>query len=310
MILYEKDTLTLAALAAASLVILWLSFALWRARRELRRLRGPRTVTSMAKEEDDEPDALPGPSVNTLLLIESDDDLRGRLADALDGEFGLRVARTARDVLELAREANPDIAVLGMTPRGDSRNDELCRALKGDIETSHIPVVLLSGLGESVDIVHGLEAGATDYIVKPVDLAVLKARLRSILANRQRLRHTLLAADEPADAAELDTTTLDREFLDQVIDTIHQNIGNPELSIAELGRRMGMSRTAIFNKIKNLTGQTPNEFVRIVRLNKARELLLTRQYLVGEAAREVGFVDSKYFSTVFKKQFGISPSEV
>ena len=187
--------------------------------------------------------------------------------------------------------------------------DELCRILKSSIDTSHIPVILLTALSERENIIFGLEAGASDYIIKPFDLSVLKVRIRNILQNRQHLRDTVLSLNARPEETDY-TSQLDKEFLDKVMEVIHEELSNSEFSINDFCRMLGMSRTSVYNKIKTLTGQGPNDFIRIVRLNKAKELLESRKYSIGEVSTMVGFSDPKYFSTCFKKQFGASPSKI
>ena len=187
--------------------------------------------------------------------------------------------------------------------------DELCRILKSSVDTSHIPIILLTALSERENIIFGLEAGANDYIIKPFDLSVLKVRIRNILQNRQHLRETVLAMDAYPEETDY-TSQLDKEFLDKVMKVIEEELSDSEFSINDFCRMLGMSRTSVYNKIKTLTGQGPNDFIRIVRLNKAKELLVSRKYSIGEVANMVGFSDPKYFSTCFKKQFGTSPSKI
>ena len=141
-----------------------------------------------------------------------------------------------------------------------------------------------------------------------ISLSVLKVRLRNILQNRQHLRDTVLSSDIPVNEIDY-SSQLDKEFLDSAMAAIDENMTNPEFSINDFCRALGMSRTSVYNKIKTLTGQGPNDFIRIVRLNKSKELLLSQKYSVGEVACMVGFSDPKYFSTCFKKQFGTSPSK-
>jgi YesN/AraC family two-component response regulator len=251
--------------------------------------------------------------LDILLLAADDTTMRASLITDLSADFHIYTADNGVQALEMAREMNPDIVVADLV-MPVMRGDELCRQLKSSVETSHIPVVMLSSLGEGIDIIRGLEAGASDYIIKPFDLAVLKVRLHNILVSRQQLRQTILATEDEAKEANLhanlDTNRLDREFLDKALAIIYEEMSNADFSIVELGRRLAMSRTTTFNKIKTLTGQTPNEFIRIIRLNHAKELLLTHKYLINEVAFMVGFPDPKYFSTSFKRQFGISPSKI
>lgn len=187
--------------------------------------------------------------------------------------------------------------------------DELCRVIKSSVETSHIPVILLSARSEREYIIAGLESGANDYITKPFDLSVLKARIRNIIQSRKHLHEIVLnMKEQPADTDY--ASQLDKEFLDKVMAFIREELANTEFSINDLCRKLGMSRTSFYNKIKALTGQSPNDFIRIMRLNTAKEMLLTQKYNIGEVADMVGFNDPKYFSTCFKRHFGISPSKI
>ena len=158
------------------------------------------------------------------------------------------------------------------------------------------------------DIVAGLEAHADDYVVKPFDIIVLKARIRNILESRRQLgNRMLLSESEPAE--EDFTNELDRTFMGKVLEAVDARISDSEFSVNDLCTELGMSRTSVYNKVKSLTGQSLNEYIRIVRLNRSKELLSTRRYNISEVAYMVGFSDPKYFSTCFKKQFGISPSK-
>jgi DNA-binding response OmpR family regulator len=317
MIRYEESVLMIALILALILALIFIGYlllALRRAKLELRQVL-PRPAEEQPTEAGEEKTAQAEAEANasaptdSLLLVGNNDNAHQLLASQLSEDFRVYTPATASQALELVQEVNPDIVVSDVLMEG-MRGEELCRRLKRSIETSHIPVVLLSRLGESIDIIHGLEAGATDYIVKPFDLSVLKARLHNILLNRQRLRKAILDTEEHVKEANLDTNDLDREFLDKALSIIHAELANADFSIVELGRRLAMSRTAVFNKIKSLTGQTPNEFIRIIRLNHAKELLLTHRYHLNEVALMVGFPDDNYFSTRFKRQFGLSPSQV
>lgn len=243
-----------------------------------------------------------------LLLAEDDKDLRDFLVERLSNDYQVINVPDGGKALEYAKEMNPDIIISDVMMPVIS-GDELCRIITSSIETSHIPVVLLSALGEKEDVIKGLEAGATDYITKPFDLSVLKIRLKNILQNRQHIRDTIFKSDKKNEEIEYNSQ-LDKEFLDKAIELVNAELDNAEYSINEFCQSLCMSRTSVYNKIKALTGQGPNDFIRIIRLNKAKELLETRKYPVNEISFMVGFSDPKYFSTCFKKQFGISPSKV
>ena len=245
---------------------------------------------------------------NVLLLAEDDADMREYLVESLSSEFKVVAVPDGGKALETAREINPDIIISDIVIPV-LEGDELRLILKSSVDTSHIPIILLTALSERENIIFGLEAGANDYIIKPFDLSVLKVRIRNILQNRQHLRETVLAMDAQPEETDY-TSQLDKEFLDKVMKVIEEELSDSEFSINDFCRMLGMSRTSVYNKIKTLTGQGPNDFIRIVRLNKAKELLVSRKYSIGEVANMVGFSDPKYFSTCFKKQFGTSPSKI
>ena len=188
------------------------------------------------------------------------------------------------------------------------RGDEVCRQLKSSIDTSHIPFILLSALSEKENVILGLESGANDYIIKPFDFNILEARIRNILQSRELLRKQILSAQTGLEGLDY-TNRMDKEFLEKVIQTIEENLSNVDFTIDELCSIMAMSRTSIYNKMKTLTNRSPNDFIRIIRLNKAKELLRTRKHTIAEVSYIVGFSDPKYFSTSFKKQFNVSPSK-
>lgn len=244
---------------------------------------------------------------NRIFIIDDDADLRNFLKETLGAEYDVSVFDNPSELLDRIHTESPDLIIADMMmPR--LRGDELCRIIKTDISTSHIPVILLSGLTARRDIVSGLEAHADDYIVKPFDLIVLKARIRNIIKNRQRLNRQVLAEDSKPEDAEY-TSELDRQFMVSVMEKLNASLADSEFSVGDLCAQLGMSRTSVYNKIRSITGQSVNEFIRIVRLNKSKELLSTGLHNVSEVAYMVGFADPKYFSTCFKKQFGVSPSK-
>lgn len=245
---------------------------------------------------------------NVLLLVEDNKDMQEYLTENLSKEYEVVYASDGGRALELAREINPDIIISDVVMPVLS-GCEMCRILKSSIETSHIPIILLTALREREYVIAGLEAGANDYIVKPFDFSVLKIRIRNILQSRQHLRETVLSSDNTPEDVDY-SSLLDKEFLDKTIFIINEELSNAEFSVFDFCKRLGMSRTSVYNKLKTLTGQSPNDFIRIVRLNKSKELLLSRRYSIGEVSFMVGFSDSKYFSTCFKKQYGISPSKI
>ncbi len=250
----------------------------------------------------------PSPAKNVLLLAEDDKDTREYLTENLSKEYEVVSVPDGVQALKLAKDINPDIIISDVIMPG-LEGDEMCRILKSSMNTSHIPIILLTALSERENVISGLEAGANDYIIKPFDFSVLKVRIRNILQSRQHLRETVLSLESSPEEVDY-TSQLDREFLDRTIEIINQELSNPEFSISDFCRMLGMSRTSVYNKLKTLTDQSPNDFIRIIRLNRSKELLTSRKYTIGEVSYMVGFSDPKYFSTCFKKQFGVSPSKV
>jgi DNA-binding response OmpR family regulator len=169
------------------------------------------------------------------------------------------------------------------------------------------PCIFITAKDAVAERVRGLNSGADDYIVKPFDMSVLKARIRNILNERQRLREAILYSNN-ASARNEYSNKLDKEFMDKVISVVQKELSNSEFQINDLCRELAMSRTAFYNKLKSLTGQGPNDFIRIYRLERSKEYLADHRYSIAEVSDMVGFSDAKYFSVCFKKQFGLSPS--
>lgn len=243
----------------------------------------------------------------TILVVEDDDVVREYLVRNLSQTFDVLDAADGGEGLDMARENNPDIVISDvMMPV--MTGYELCHRLRESVETSHIAIILVSALTERENIIYGLEAGADDYLTKPFDMAILLTRIQTILKRRQAYRDSAASANY---VSRIDyKSQIDREFMDRTMDIIKQRSSNSDFSINDLCIELGMSRSSVYNKIKTLTGKGPNEIIKVVRLNNARELLLSHGYNVGEVAFMVGFSDPKYFSTCFKKQFGVSPNKI
>ena len=244
---------------------------------------------------------------NCIMVVEDDGDTLAYIRSSLESEFTVCTAPDGRSALDVICEKNPDIVISDVLMPIMNGYD-LCRNIKSDISTSHIPVLLLTGMTDRESVIRGLESGADDYIIKPFDMAVLKARLKNILSERQRLREAFLYSNT-ATARNEYSNKLDQEFIDKVVSVVQKELANPEFQIVDLCRELAMSRTAFYNKLKSLTGQGPNDFIRNFRLEKSKDYLAEHRYSIAEVSDMVGFSDAKYFSICFKKQFGISPSK-
>ena len=243
-----------------------------------------------------------------ILIVEDNDEMRSYLSDILSKEHHVIEVNDGQQAIEQIHKINPDIIISDiLMPR--LNGDKMCKILKSSIETSHIPVILLTALNDKENIIKGFECGADDYITKPFDALVLKVRIRNIIENREKHRKSLYSDDKREDETGY-TNSLDKEFMDKVTSLIETELSNPEFSINDLCLSVGMSRTSFYHKIKALTGIAPNNYIKTFRLNKSKTLLKSKKYNISEVAVIVGFTDAKYFSTSFKKQFGYSPSKL
>lgn len=257
-------------------------------------------------------DAAPVDVVKTkMMLVGLDGDTVSILKDNLSDEFDIDVVDDSREAVGKATEINPDIIICDYLMKG-MPGDTLCRELKSSLTTSHIAVVFLTALSDSSDIVYGLQAGASDYITKPFEINVLRARLDKVLVQKQSVQQDAVGANlDKQENDDIDySTPIDRKFMDNVNKILAEKIGDSDFTTNDLYRELNMSRTVVYNKLKALTGHAPSDYIRVIRLNKAMKLLRSHEYNVSEVAFQVGYADPKYFSTSFKKQFGISPSKV
>ena len=243
-----------------------------------------------------------------ILIVEDNDDLRNYLEETLSEHYKTKSCSNGKEALEIVKKFNPAL-ILSDVMMPKMRGDELCAKIKSDVETSHIPVILLTALGDEKSTLEGLNAGADDYIAKPFSLGILKASISNILANRDLLRKRY--GNLEVDEEEMPATGLanqDWEFIALVKKNIEKNIHNPDFNVDMLCAMHNMSRTSFFNKIKALTGRSPSDHIRIIRLQYASQLL-HQGHSVVEASDMSGFCDVKYFREVFKKHFKENPSQ-
>lgn len=184
-----------------------------------------------------------------------------------------------------------------------------CRKLKNDLKTSHIPVLMLTAKAQTDDWLAGLDAGADAYINKPFNIKIVRSQLKQLIANRQKLFTKYFQELSTADL-KLNSSSIDKKFIAKVINYIYQNISDPKLNVENLAEELSLSRSQLYRKIKALTGQTANEFIRKIRLEKAKELLENGEESVSEVGYKVGFSTPSYFTRCFKSEFGKLPTEV
>ena len=262
---------------------------------------------SEKKKEKPEFDLITGMDKPFLLIVEDNEDVRNYVRGCLENENRILDAVDGKDGLEKAIEHIPDLVVSDvMMPEMDGF--ELCERLKADERTSHIPVILLTAKASGQDKIDGLETGADDYIMKPFDSKELKVRIKNLIEQREKLRERFSReAEIPVKKGRY--SQVDEKFLRNMMDIIHKHIAEPEYSLEEFGKEIGMSRMQLHRKIKALTDYSPHQFIRFIRLKKAAELLNKGTGNVTEIAYDVGFNSLSHFAKTFREQFGKSPSD-
>ena len=243
-----------------------------------------------------------------ILVVEDHDDLREYLSHTLSEAYQVETCTNGKEALKIIPEFKPDL-VLSDIMMPEMRGDELCSAIKNNILTSHIPVILLTALNDEKNIVEGLETGADKYLIKPFNIGILKASIANILTNRALLRSKYAEMELHNDSISINySNTLDQQFLEAVKETITENLENSGFNVESLCASQNMSRSSFYNKLKALTDQAPADYIRLIRLKRAAQLLSEGQYNISEISDMTGFNDVKYFREVFKKYYKISPS--
>ena len=183
---------------------------------------------------------------------------------------------------------------------------ECCKRIKSEIQTSHIPVMLLTACALDEQRIEGFECGADSYVSKPFNSQLLLTRIKNLISNRQRLKQVM---GDSYTLSKESVNDIEKDFVDRFRSLIETNLGNSELSVEELGEQMGLSRVQLYRKIKALTNYSPVELLRITRLKKASSLLATTDKTISEITYEVGFTSPSYFTKCYKEYFGESPSD-
>lgn len=242
----------------------------------------------------------------TLLIIEDNHDIRNYLVESLKNEFNVVDVDNGKLGIEKAEILIPSLIICDIMMEGID-GLEVCKRLKSNIDTSHVPIILLTAKKNDEDRITGYELGADEYITKPFNMNLLKTRIDNLLTQRRRLKEKLILPNiEPKTFS---PTSIDEKFMTKAMFVIEKNISNNLLSIEDVANEMKMSQTQFYRKIKNLTGYSASKFIRVVRLKRAAQLLSTKKFKVSEVVFEVGFSSPSYFTKCFKKLFGINPTD-
>jgi signal transduction histidine kinase/DNA-binding response OmpR family regulator len=244
---------------------------------------------------------------NIILVVEDNADFRYYIRTRLEPDYTVFEAGNGREGLEKAVTIIPDLIISDiMMPGMDGY--ELCREVKSHVNTSHIPVVLLTAKAAEENILQGLETGADDYITKPFNSKLLCARIRNLIDLRRQMQLNI-NREMILQPSRLGISKLDREFLQDLQKAIRKNISEPDLNVESLSKQLYMSRTTLYRKIQALSGESPTDFIRSYRLKRAAQLLKANFGSVTEVAFEVGFTSRAYFTKCFKEKFHQLPSE-
>jgi len=242
-----------------------------------------------------------------LLLVEDNDEFREYLKEVLKKDYQILEAANGKAGLEITLDKIPDLIVSDvMMPEMDGM--ELCRIIKSDNRISYIPVILLTARAEDEQQLQGYETGADAYVTKPFRLDILQVRIKNLIRQRELFREQFQQhiKIQPEDVA---AHSLDEQFVSKAVKVVEANMSNADYTVEELSAEMAMSRVYLYKKLLSLTGKTPIEFIRIIRLRRAVQLLEKTQLTISEIAYQIGFNNPKYFAKLFKEEYKMLPSE-
>lgn len=271
----------------------------------------PRPVTHPSPVDEGEQiiveEGKKGSGKKVIMIVEDNEDLRFYLKDNLKEQYHVEEATNGKEGWEKIKRLNPDLVVSDiMMPLMDGV--ELAGKIKSEMLTAHIPVILLTAIGSEEKQLEGLKAGANDYITKPFTFEILASRINNLLAQQQLLKKRFKKQIE-VNPEEVTITPVDEKFLKQAMEIIEKQMDNPDFSVDEFSREMFMSRVTLYRKINSLTGKSPLDFIRSIRLKRAAQLLDKSGMSISEVTYQVGFNNPKVFRKLFKDEFGMTPSD-
>ena len=250
---------------------------------------------------------VPEQTRGTILLAESNAEVARYVADHFKAHYNVETVSDGNEALERLKTLEPDIIIADrMLPGLDGL--KLCQAVKQNIRTCHIPVVILAAEGSVEEQITGIEAGADSYLPMPLSISLLAANVQNLLKARYRMRH-YYSDDAEIDPDKITSNSMDGEFLKKAIRIVEENMDNEEFSSNDFSKALCMSRSNLHLKMKSITGESATKFIRKIRFNHACKLLLDRKYSISEISSMVGFNSPSYFATSFKKHVGCLPTE-
>ncbi|MEM8927918.1 MAG: tetratricopeptide repeat protein [Bacteroidota bacterium] len=242
-----------------------------------------------------------------ILLVEDNEDMRHFIKSQLVKDYRILEAKNGKEGLKRALVDAPDLILSDlMMPKMDGI--ELCKNLKTNLETSHIPVIMLTARAGTENKIEGLETGADDYLTKPFDAKELSFKVKNLIQRQQKLRGYITKNQFAFDASKIKTTSLDKRFLEQLLELLEREHPESSFGVSQMQSAMALSKTQLHRKVKALTNESPGELLRNFRLKRAAHLLSKKTDTVTQIAYQVGFNNLSYFAKCFKELYGVSPS--
>ncbi|MDQ0638375.1 signal transduction histidine kinase/ligand-binding sensor domain-containing protein/DNA-binding response OmpR family regulator [Pedobacter sp. W3I1] len=267
----------------------------------------PETPFILQEESSDKAVSETDAEIHTILLVEDNQDLREYLRDNLKSNYRIVEAADGKEGWQKTLANHPELIVSDIS-MPNMTGIELCKKIKEDKRTKHIPVILLTALTGEQEQLTGLEIGANDYLTKPFNMDILNIKIKNLLVLNRTLKNTYTKQIK-MEAAEIVVESHSDKLLKNILKYIEDNINNPQLSVEDLSRNVGMSRGSLYHKVLELTGLSPVEYIRSVKLDKAAGLLIKSDLNISQIAYLVGFATPNYFAKSFKLKFGMQPSE-
>ncbi len=265
------------------------------------------TIMNVSEEEIEERQLVNNEDFERLLIVEDNPEVRRFIKELFADEYEISEAENGKIAFEKAIETNPQLIISDiMMPVMDGI--ELCKQIKTDVRTSHIPVILLTARTALTFKYEGLETGADDYITKPFSSKFLSLRVKNLIQQRKTIQE-YFKREAICDPGSITLTSVDEKILKKAVDYITANIADSSINVNKISAHVGLSRVHFYRKIKALTNQTAVEFIRNIKLKRAATLLVQDKLSVKEVRNMVGFEDADYFRDCFKEQFGVPPSE-
>lgn len=266
-------------------------------------------VSDLSADVFSEPQAkIRSKSKYRVMVVEDDDEIRNYLCKELSSTYHMAGYVNGKEAYEVLLKNIPDLIISDvMMPEVDGIT--LCRKVKQHVHMNHVPVILLTARSKEEDNLEGLSTGADAYIVKPFNLEILKKTIENLIHNRERLRNTFNGSQRQEDKVEkVHMQSADEKLLAKVMKVINEHLSDQALSVEMIADKVGISRVHLHRKLKELTNQTPRDFIRNIRLKQAADLLMSKNLSVSEVADATGFANMGYFSKVFKELYGVPPS--